>query len=415
MRKSEKQRNEDYLNNKGITLIALVITIIVLLILAGVTITTLTGDNGILQQAGNAKEESKKASYKEQIQIEYASLNYDNDEKTTQEKFELLKEKLNFEYTEIWKGSRSITIMTVDKFIFTLLEDGTVLDGKFAYLDIADGTIEIFSTYYNQNNIKYEYTGKYIITGKTKENKVSVNGKGNYDITIKDLNIDLSESDDKRACPFNALNHDVSYQTGVNVKIILQGKNILKAGGESPGLAFSGALANIDGKTTGSTLTIEGDGQLEVIGAHYSAGIGTGRGAAAGDANNITINSGTIKVTGGGYCGIGGAYGQRAHNIVINGGNIEAIPGGNAYGIDGSPLTINGGNIVARAGNYSCALNGENLAINGGIITATSEFLAKQAIGGENDNTNITITGGSIVANAKDGHTRYGFVCPAIR
>ena len=36
---------------KGITLIALVITIIVLLILAGVTIATLTGDNGILKQA----------------------------------------------------------------------------------------------------------------------------------------------------------------------------------------------------------------------------------------------------------------------------------------------------------------------------------------------------------------------------
>ena len=34
---------------KGITLIALVITIIVLLILAGVTIATLTGDNGILK------------------------------------------------------------------------------------------------------------------------------------------------------------------------------------------------------------------------------------------------------------------------------------------------------------------------------------------------------------------------------
>ena len=39
-------------NSKGITLIALVITIIVLLILAGVTIATLTGDNGILTQAG---------------------------------------------------------------------------------------------------------------------------------------------------------------------------------------------------------------------------------------------------------------------------------------------------------------------------------------------------------------------------
>lgn len=50
---------------KGITLIALVITIIVLLILAGVTIATLTGDNGILTQAGKAKEETRGASVEE--------------------------------------------------------------------------------------------------------------------------------------------------------------------------------------------------------------------------------------------------------------------------------------------------------------------------------------------------------------
>ena len=42
-------------NNKGITLIALVITIIVLLILAGVSIAMLTGENGILTQANESK------------------------------------------------------------------------------------------------------------------------------------------------------------------------------------------------------------------------------------------------------------------------------------------------------------------------------------------------------------------------
>ena len=41
---------------KGITLIALVITIIVLLILAGVSIATLTGQNGILTRASDAKK-----------------------------------------------------------------------------------------------------------------------------------------------------------------------------------------------------------------------------------------------------------------------------------------------------------------------------------------------------------------------
>ena len=45
--------------NKGITLIALVITIIVLLILAGVSIAMLTGENGILAQATNAREKTK--------------------------------------------------------------------------------------------------------------------------------------------------------------------------------------------------------------------------------------------------------------------------------------------------------------------------------------------------------------------
>ena len=46
---------------KGITLIALVITIIILLILAGVSIAMLTGDNGIITQANNAKEKTEEA------------------------------------------------------------------------------------------------------------------------------------------------------------------------------------------------------------------------------------------------------------------------------------------------------------------------------------------------------------------
>ena len=54
---------------KGITLIALVITIIVLLILVSITIATLTGENGILTKASIAKDETKKAQYKEEIEL----------------------------------------------------------------------------------------------------------------------------------------------------------------------------------------------------------------------------------------------------------------------------------------------------------------------------------------------------------
>ena len=54
----------------GITLISLVVTIIVLLILAGVTIATLTGENGILTRTSDAKEQTEIASVKEQAQLD---------------------------------------------------------------------------------------------------------------------------------------------------------------------------------------------------------------------------------------------------------------------------------------------------------------------------------------------------------
>ena len=56
-------------NNKGITLIALVITIIVLLILAGVSIAMLTGQNGILNQATQAKDDTAKAEVAERVNM----------------------------------------------------------------------------------------------------------------------------------------------------------------------------------------------------------------------------------------------------------------------------------------------------------------------------------------------------------
>ena len=55
-------------NQKGITLLALVITIIVLLILAGITISAITGDNGIIGNAEQAKEETEIANEKEIIE-----------------------------------------------------------------------------------------------------------------------------------------------------------------------------------------------------------------------------------------------------------------------------------------------------------------------------------------------------------
>ncbi len=55
---------------QGITLIALIITIIVLLILAGISIAMLAGDNGILTRAKSAKKTSEIEGIKEEIKTE---------------------------------------------------------------------------------------------------------------------------------------------------------------------------------------------------------------------------------------------------------------------------------------------------------------------------------------------------------
>ena len=61
-------------NNKGITLIALVITIIVLLILAGVSIAMLTGQNGILTRAGDATNVTVQGDVEEATKLAVASI-----------------------------------------------------------------------------------------------------------------------------------------------------------------------------------------------------------------------------------------------------------------------------------------------------------------------------------------------------
>ena len=56
--------------NRGITLIALVVTVIVILVLAGVSISMLTGENGILKRAAEAKEKTQEAQNSEQAQMD---------------------------------------------------------------------------------------------------------------------------------------------------------------------------------------------------------------------------------------------------------------------------------------------------------------------------------------------------------
>ena len=112
--------------NKGITLIALVITIIVLLILAGVTIATLTGNNGIITRANQAKEETTKAGAKEKVQMEVAG-SFDEYGKFNMDKLkENLKDNLGLQDSDIKDNPDGSITVTVDGYEVTVDSNGNV-------------------------------------------------------------------------------------------------------------------------------------------------------------------------------------------------------------------------------------------------------------------------------------------------
>ena len=81
--------------NSAITLIALIITIIVLLILAGVTLNMVIGKNGIFGKASNAKSKTEIAQYEEELQLAILELQADKTSKN--EKFNMDTIKNNLE------------------------------------------------------------------------------------------------------------------------------------------------------------------------------------------------------------------------------------------------------------------------------------------------------------------------------
>ena len=115
---------------KGITLIALVVTIVVLLILAGVSIAMLKGDNGIVKKAGEASSATKEANAKEKIELilnEYQTENYDKQKELLQ----FLQEKKDEGKLDevIDNGNNKITVR-VDGYTYQVDQDSYTLSEK---------------------------------------------------------------------------------------------------------------------------------------------------------------------------------------------------------------------------------------------------------------------------------------------
>lgn len=101
-------------NQKGITLIALVITIIVLLILAGVTIAMLTGENGILKKATGAVSDTEKATAEEAIKMEVYNNIADHDGTFDLSAFSSITTNSDYSYAigDLADSKRDVTVTT---------------------------------------------------------------------------------------------------------------------------------------------------------------------------------------------------------------------------------------------------------------------------------------------------------------
>ena len=115
---------------KGITLISLVVTIIILLILAGVAIYLILGDDGIFKRTQDATDRYKAEEIIEEMQIIKANTAIDNKGKFNKDDFfdNLVEEGIVGDREEIIdNGDGSHTITTDEGYVIDIIEKD---DGK---------------------------------------------------------------------------------------------------------------------------------------------------------------------------------------------------------------------------------------------------------------------------------------------
>ena len=233
-------------------------------------------------------------------------------------------------------------------------------------------------------------------------------------LTLKDVKIDVSDTDDKAA---------LRVQGDGNVEIELDGNNELKSGWHRAGLEKNaseaeGTLTLKDENKEAGSLTAKGGGSAAGIGGSYN-GYHKNNGT-----KNIIITGGTVNATGG-QCGtgIGGGSDGGGKNITISGGTVTAAGGNYGAGIgggdygSGEDITINGGTVTATGGFRGAGIGGggsggggKNITINSGTVNATGGEDGAGIGGGGSGigGKNITIKGGTVNAAGGKGSAGIG-------
>ncbi len=183
-------KNKGKQKNNGITLIALVITIIVLLILAGVSIATLTGENGILTRASEASEKTSIGQEIEQIELAILDVTSDNLETsdssdwTSSELLSALESEISDSSIDVSSkrpGEEYLYLVTIGDNQYGITEDNEVV-----YLEGGIFNQYIYVSEVNEETPTFEFTNTV-----TQKNIDVVTGSSNSEYRI--VGISLSE------------------------------------------------------------------------------------------------------------------------------------------------------------------------------------------------------------------------------
>ena len=212
------------MKEKGITLIALIVTIIVLIILAGITIATLTGEDGIINNANDAKEDTEIANEKEIVNRATISAMGNN------KRGNIVKDELQDELDRITKvgdtevedtGEEYNVVFVNTQRYYTVNKDGDIIEEGKIVIDKSPGDItkdenenslrgdesEPFEIWCiedlvsfskevnNKNTYENKYTIRYILGSNTKtlEQKDLTNFKDRFIEHIKNNNLSIIE------------------------------------------------------------------------------------------------------------------------------------------------------------------------------------------------------------------------------
>ena len=252
MSKKQKTQKKFKIKNEGITIIALIITIIILLILAGVTILSLSGEDGLLKQATEAKRETENAV---------------KNEKTDLSKMEdLINETLNGvkveQVTDTNPGVLEGTGTDIEPYVINSIEDlvffaydvtnGNNYDGKYITLELSldFNSTKSYADAYRTDYGIYGYDGelKTLLTtgegfksiGTTTEDDKEKNFVGTFDgnnnfINNLYINVTSNETSEKRGLFSNNFG-TINNLKLINVNLYLKSNN--------------GALAGISGQNS---------------------------------------------------------------------------------------------------------------------------------------------------------------------